>query len=103
MERRVALLNEERGRMAAALGDLDVDTWPSDANFILFRMPGHESGDVWQRLVEHSVLVRDVSGWPGLEGCLRVTIGTPAENDRFLRGLEEVLAESARQGATSFE
>ncbi|MGA8681712.1 MAG: histidinol-phosphate transaminase, partial [Acidimicrobiales bacterium] len=103
MRQRVARLLEQRNRVAAALAALDLQSWPSDANFILFRMPGHESGDVWQRLVEHSVLVRDVSGWPGLEGCLRVTIGTPAENDRFLRGLEEVLAESARQGATSFE
>ena len=37
MEARVALIAEERGRVAAALGDLPVDSWPSDANFILFR------------------------------------------------------------------
>ena len=39
MEARVALLNEERGRIAAALADLPVQSWPSDANFILFRPP----------------------------------------------------------------
>ena len=37
MEARVALINEERGRIAAALGELPVETWPSDANFVLFR------------------------------------------------------------------
>ena len=48
--------------------------------------------EVWRGLLERSVLVRDISAWPGLEGCLRVTIGTPAENDRFLAALGEVLA-----------
>jgi histidinol-phosphate aminotransferase len=91
---RVARLVGERERVAAALRSLPVELWPSDANFILFRLPGLESAAVWQRLVEHSVLVRDVSGWPGLEGCLRVTIGTPAENDHFLTALASVLAEA---------
>jgi histidinol-phosphate aminotransferase len=36
--------------------------------------------------------VRDTSSWPGLEGCLRTTVGTPDENDRFLSALAEVLA-----------
>ncbi|HXY45289.1 MAG TPA: histidinol-phosphate transaminase [Acidimicrobiales bacterium] len=96
MRRRVARLLEQRNRVAAALAALDLEYWPSDANFILFRVAGHDSADVWQRLVAHSVLVRDVSGWPGLEGCLRVTIGTAAENERFLSGLKAVLAEPGR-------
>ena len=37
MQARVARISEERGRVASALGDLPVDSWPSDANFILFR------------------------------------------------------------------
>jgi len=90
---RVGRLVAERSRVASALDSLAIEVWPSDANFILFRLPGLESAAVWQRLVEHSVLVRDVSGWPGLEGCLRVTIGTPAENDHFLGSLASVLAE----------
>jgi histidinol-phosphate aminotransferase len=36
--------------------------------------------------------VRDCSTWPGLSGCLRVTVGTPDDNDRFLAALSEVLA-----------
>ena len=37
------------------------------------------------------MLVRDCSSWPRLSGCLRVTVGTPAEDDAFLSALEEVL------------
>jgi len=92
MRRRVAATIEERGRVAAALSDLPVELWPSDANFILFRVGPRAGAAVWKGLLEHSVLVRDVSGWPGLEGCLRVTIGTPSENDRFLSALREVLS-----------
>jgi histidinol-phosphate aminotransferase len=92
MEARVALLVEERGRISAALGELPVEVWPSEANFILFR-PLHGSGrDVWQALLDRSVLVRDCSGWPNLDGCLRVTVGTPDENRAFLSALHEVLA-----------
>ena len=46
---------------------------------------------MWQDLLDRSVLVRDCSAWPGLTGCLRVTVGLPDENDRFLAALEESL------------
>ncbi len=45
-----------------------------------------------RRLLDRDVLVRDCSSWPRLEGCLRVTIGTRAEDDAFLAALAEVLA-----------
>ena len=45
----------------------------------------------WQRLVDRGVLVRDFSRWPRLEDCLRVTIGTPEENDAFLAALRASL------------
>ena len=92
MERRVARIVEQRGRVAAALGALPVDVWPSDANFILFRPRERAGADVWQRLLDRSVLVRNCSTWPGLDGCLRVTIGTPEENTAFLDALGEALA-----------
>ena len=91
MHTRVAALVEERGRLTAALADLPVDVWPSGANFVLFR-PRQRSGDqVWKDLVDRSVLVRNCSSWPRLDGCLRVTIGTRAEDDAFLDALREVL------------
>ena len=92
MQARVSHIVEERGRVAAALADLPVDVWPSGANFVLFR-PRDRSGDqVWKDLVERSVLVRNCASWPRLEGCLRVTVGTPAEDDAFLAALTEVLS-----------
>jgi histidinol-phosphate aminotransferase len=92
MEARVSLLVAERGRLADGLAALDVDAWPSDANFILFR-PGHKPGQkVWEDLLSHSVLVRNCSGWPRLANCLRVTVGTPEENTLFLGALAAALA-----------
>jgi histidinol-phosphate aminotransferase len=92
MQARVARIVEERGRVTAALADLPVEVWPSAANFILFR-PRDQAGDeVWKGLVERSVLVRSCTSWPRLDGCLRVTIGTPDEDDAFLGALREVLA-----------
>jgi histidinol-phosphate aminotransferase len=92
MKARVAALVEERGRLVAAMGDLAVDVFPSGANFVLFRPRSGDGKGVWQGLLDRSVLVRDCSSWPRLDGCLRVTIGTPAEDDRFLTALAEVLA-----------
>jgi histidinol-phosphate aminotransferase len=95
MDERVKIVVEERDRLVEALSTLPVQTFPSGANFVLFRVGGgdvDEGHRVWQALVERSVLVRDCSGWPRLGGCLRVTIGTPGENDRFLAALREVLA-----------
>ena len=92
MESRVATIVEERGRLVAGLSELPVESWPSAANFILFRPRNKDADKVWAELVERSVLVRNCAGWPRLDGCLRVTVGTPEENDAFLRALREVLA-----------
>jgi histidinol-phosphate aminotransferase len=94
MEARVAGLVAERERLVAGLRSLPVETWPSDANFVLFRPTGRSGDDVWRALVERSVLVRNCGSWgsPRLADCLRVTVGTPAEDDRFLAALGEALA-----------
>jgi len=92
MEERVQAVVAQRERVETALGSLAVDTWPSGANFVLFR-PRHLPGrDVWQGLLDRGVLVRDCSSWPRLDGCLRVTIGTADEIDAFLDALSEVLS-----------
>ncbi len=91
MDARVAELVEERGRLAAGLAAMPVESWPSDANFILFRPLARPGEEVWQGLLDRSVLVRDCSGWPRLDGCLRVTVGTPEENTAFLAALAECL------------
>ena len=91
MDARVKLVVAERERISEELGRMAVDVFPSGANFVLFRprqRPGHE---VWEGLVDRGVLVRDCSRWSRLDDCLRVTVGTPEEDDRFLGALRDVL------------
>lgn len=57
--------------------------YSSDANFLLVRFDNPD--EVYERLLSGGVIVRNRSRVPGCEGCLRVTVGTPAENDRLLR------------------
>jgi histidinol-phosphate aminotransferase len=93
MEKRVEYLIRERERVTEALSRLELDVFPSGANFILFR-PKHVGGrELWQQLVERGVLIRDCSGWPRLANCLRVTIGTSDENDVFLQTVSQILSE----------
>ncbi len=90
-EHGVSDLIRGRDHIMHALGLLEgVEVFPSEANFVLFRVE-HASA-LWRDLLHnHSVLIRDFSRTPGLESCLRVTIGTPDENRRFLEAVEEVL------------
>lgn len=91
MDERVQLIVSERERVSAGMRALPIDVTPSGANFVLFR-PLHVGGRaLWDALLERSILVRDCSGWPRLADCLRVTIGTPEENDAFLAALQEIL------------
>lgn len=86
----VAVLVEQREVLFAALQAMEVQTWPSAGNFLLFRVP--EPTAVFEGLLEGGVLVRDFSSKPRLEGCLRVSVGTPAENQQFLTCLQAALA-----------
>ena len=90
MNERVAQVVAERRRIVAAMGGLDIDVFPSQANFVLFRPRRLRGRALWLHLVERSVLVRDCSSWPRLDDCLRVTVGAPAENDAFLAAITEV-------------
>jgi len=92
MEQRVAAIVVERERLCRELSKMAVETWPSQANFVLFRPVAKSGAEVWKQLLARSVLVRDTSSWPGLEGTLRVTVGLPEENTRFLEALAEVLS-----------
>lgn len=81
----VARLAAERDRVAQTLQGMGFSTVPSDANFILFG--GFTDAAVaWQSYVDRGVLIRDVS----IEGHLRVSVGTPEENDAFLEASKEV-------------
>jgi histidinol-phosphate aminotransferase len=75
----------------ARLADLPIDIWPSGANFVLVRPRDLDGDALWQELLDRSVLVRNFASWPRLEGCLRITVGTPEEDDVLLTALEEIL------------
>lgn len=65
--------------------------YSSDANFLLVRFDNPD--EVYGRLLAGGVIVRNRSKVPGCEGCLRITVGTPAENDRLLRLLASPVTE----------
>jgi len=88
MRRHVAQLCAERERVAArlALVPLVTRVWPSAANFLL--VGSTDPGRLLEAGIRGGLLVRDVRRQPGLAQCLRVTIGTPEQNDRLLASLE---------------
>ena len=84
----VAVLRAERDRVASSLRELGLTVLPSQANFLLFSGFQTSSPQLWQEMLDRGILIRDV----GLSGYLRTTIGTGAENDKFLHALRECLA-----------
>ena len=84
----VAQLREQRGIVADALVQMGLTVLPSQANFLLFSGFASSSSQLWQAMLDRGILIRDV----GLSGYLRTTIGTGAENEKFLNALRECLA-----------
>jgi histidinol-phosphate aminotransferase len=97
LEPGVAAIRRERDRLQAELSAIPgIRTFPSAANFVLFRVEtaGLDHRRVFDRLLEeHGILVRDVSKYPLLERCLRVNAGTPEETGAFLDALRGILKE----------
>ena len=80
----VAEIRAERDRLAPQLAACPAieRVYPSDANFILVRTPDPDR--MYDALISAGVIVRNRSRIPGCEGCLRITVGTPAENARMI-------------------
>lgn len=89
----VSAIKSERARMAEGLARIDgVSVWPSEGNFLLVRMAHAHA--VYERLRdEYSILARDFSWAPLLKDCLRITVGTPGENDRVLAAMSSIAKE----------
>ena len=81
----------ERDKLMEAMREIaGVTVFDSESNFILFRV-AHASR-VWRELYhEYSILIRDVSREEGLDDCLRVSVGTPSQNQAFLKALREIV------------
>jgi histidinol-phosphate aminotransferase len=95
LEETVRRLVEERERLLARLADVPgVRAWPSRANFFLLELLDASPQAVFDSLYRRGVLVRDVSSYPMLSRCLRVSVGTPDENEAFVRALGTALGEA---------
>ncbi|MFI3285743.1 MAG: histidinol-phosphate transaminase [Rikenellaceae bacterium] len=75
---------EQRERVAEAIASARIvkHIFPSDANFLLVEV--EDATEVYNALIEEGIIVRDRSRVRGCEGCLRITIGTPEENNRLI-------------------
>jgi histidinol-phosphate aminotransferase len=83
-------LKRERARIQAALKEMGLKSWPSDANMILVRV--NEPAATFEAMKSRKVLVKNVSRMhPLLAGCLRLTVGTADENTQMLAALQSTL------------
>lgn len=87
LEERAEMIRAERGRLTGALQRLPavIRVWPSEANFLLVETA--DPAAMMAAARQGGVLIRDFSKNPGTEGCLRITIGEPADNDQLLAAL----------------
>ena len=91
LQQQVDAIKAERIVMSKYLNVLDgVEAFPSDANFILFRVS--KASQIFSELKQRNILIKNLDGGhPLLKNCLRVTIGTPDENKQFLQALQECI------------
>ena len=92
--KQTAAIKTERSKLLSELGRLSkVTTFPSEANFILFRI--ENASEVYTELKQKGVLIKNLDGTnPLLKDCLRVTVGTPYENTQFYHALSQILEDT---------
>lgn len=93
LEEHITLVVAERERLAAVLGDYEaLHCFPSDANFLLVEYAG-DVPRLCEALLEREIAIRRFSaGDPRLAQCIRITIGTPQENERLIDALDDILS-----------
>lgn len=88
----VAKIRQDRSHLAASLACLPVTVFPSQTNFVSFRVLEKGAGEVFERLKQAGVLIKNLSPAEGhLLDCLRVTIGNTAENQTFMDAITKIL------------
>jgi histidinol-phosphate aminotransferase len=92
-------IKQERSRLISTLNAISgVKSYPSQANFILFRVA--QATQIFEGLKQRGVLIKNLNGGhPALMDCLRVTVGTPEENERFVVALKESIDHESRVSA----
>jgi len=79
--------------LTSELGRMGIETWPTDANYLLART----GASVYEALLSRGVIVRPMAGF-GLSDHVRISIGLPEENERLIKALDEI---RGREGGTS--
>jgi histidinol-phosphate aminotransferase len=90
LDGQAALLRSERARLAERLATMPgVNVFPTQTNFVLLRVP---DAPRWFALLRgKGILIKNLHGWhPLLDHCLRITVGTPQENNALLAALESI-------------
>ena len=81
---------QERTRLAKNLSDLGFKVYPSEANFLLARYPGVAS--MGKRLAEEfGIIIRDFSSQALLKDCVRISVGTPEQDDLLINALKKIV------------
>jgi histidinol-phosphate aminotransferase len=87
----IASIIQERQRLLSELAKRPgVEAFPSCANFVLLRT-GKPAREIFDALYADGILIRDVSSYPMLDRVIRVSVGKPEENNRFLNALDRAL------------
>lgn len=87
----VRKLNSEKEKLINELKNIKQiqKVYPSDANFILFKIKN--ASEIYNKLTSKGVIIRDRSNQLNLDNCLRVSVGTPTENEKFISTLNKIL------------
>ena len=92
LEEQAARIRADREDMLLQLSRMEaIEVFPSQANFILFRLKQGNAGAVFTALCDSGVLIKNMDRPGPLQNCLRVTVGTAEENRVFIRALQEAL------------
>ena len=93
LDQQAKQIRDQREQLLAAMDVIsDLQVFPSQANFILFRVLKKNVNGVFESIKKSGVLIKNMKATEGaLKNCLRVTVGTPEENLAFLQALENAL------------
>jgi len=86
----VEKVKAERGRLTEQLRDLGFTVHNSAANFVLAQSNNHKAGEIYEQLVQRSIYVRYFD-LPGLGDKLRITVGTPQQDEKLISALKEIM------------
>ena len=92
MRRNVRRIQSERKKLIRGLSEMGFQVYPSQANFVMARKTGRSLRGLYEELKRRKILVRYFNQ-PGLQDCLRITVGTPREMKTLLRQMKMIVSQ----------